>query len=911
MHFTKYSSWKLLAVFMLVTISSVNSLYEDQIKKFDWRTLQIGGVNQAYLELNGFQPRLLVSTRENVLASLCPKTGELLWRQVFETGARGNVKLLQLSASSGADNTAAARPGSSHGFDTLTVQGHAPALVRGWNANTGHLEWEWSLMPIQTEKAASSLWFYRSSLLFHVIPIWQSHLEVTQYFATSGQATGNTAKITAPWIGQEKCVLAGVYFTCVEGNQLISLDLTAQQPQVISKGLDSAPAQAIKSLDGLNGIVIIDGKLVSIKDEIQTCSSLTSQSYLIGRFKNQNVIITTDVKDKNLNIEGYSAETCQTITDLSNSVAYPDHYGTPTLRTFDCKINRNNDGKGCLFIIDTTDDSILAVQQSKFRWTKSEALANVIATEFMDLPLADSEGALENEMKGKTADIASAFLHRITSQILHFKSLFLHVMGLGAKPSDTQKAGLVRDAFGLHKMLVILTKSGKVFGVDNISGKHHWQLYLNNVEEFANGEQMRLLIQRTSKHFPLQALCTIVAKDKSTGNGVLYHFNPITGAAVEGGLIKLNHKIRQLSLLAETENDFVKGILIMGANNNVNVYPEHAKSKADGLYMYTADKTTASLNGYIVKLENNQLSTLPLWNVDLGGHNGDHKIITVATKNPIETIHSHGRVMPDRSVLYKYMNPNLIAVFTQATDSIHKYLLNVYLVDVVSGSVVFSMMHRKVRPPLHVVHSENWLAYAHYNDKVRRTEITTIELYEGKTQANSTVWSSLNAPPMPLVERQSYIIPTSVAAMRETITERGITSKDVLIGTASGSIVELPWALLDPRRPISSASNGRDEGALPYIPEIPLPTENMINYNQTIERLRYIYTAPSGLESTCLVVAAGLDVFVTRIAPSKTFDILKEDFDYILISVVLVVLTSGSLVAKHLASRKSIKQAWK
>lgn len=80
----------------------------------------------------------------------------------------------------------------------------------------------------------------------------------------------------------------------------------------------------------------------------------------------------------------------------------------------------------------------------------------------------------------------------------------------------------------------------------------------------------------------------------------------------------------------------------------------------------------------------------------------------------------------------------------------------------------------------------------------------------------------------------------------------------LIVGTASGSIVELPWALLDPRRPISSSSNGRDEGAMPYIPELPLPTENMINYNQTISRLNYIYTAPSGLESTCLVVAAGL-----------------------------------------------------
>lgn len=140
----------------------------------------------------------------------------------------------------------------------------------------------------------------------------------------------------------------------------------------------------------------------------------------------------------------------------------------------------------------------------------------------------------------------------------------------------------------------------------------------------------------------------------------------------------------------------------------------------------------------------------------------------------------------------------------------------------------------------------------------------------------------------------------------------------------------MPWHLLDPRRPISSTTQGREEGAIPYIPELPLPTENYINYNQTIARLRNIYTAPSGLESTCLVVATGLgecntfivienlliinsftDLFVTRVAPSKTFDLLKEDFDYILISIVLVVLTSGSLIVRHLASRKLLKQAWK
>lgn len=58
-------------------------------------------------------------------------------------------------------------------------------------------------------------------------------------------------------------------------------------------------------------------------------------------------------------------------------------------------------------------------------------------------------------------------------------------------------------------------------------------------------------------------------------------------------------------------------------------------------------------------------------------------------------------------------------------------------------------------------------------------------------------------------------------------------------------------------------------------------------------------------------VISVLDIFVTRVAPSKTFDLLKEDFDYILISMVLAALTIASVVVKHLSSRKAIKQAWK
>lgn len=209
----------------------------------------MGALKHIHVDLNHFQPRLLLSTNEQVLASLCPKTGEIVWRQVLEQKARGDVKLLQVSGFSDTSSDTAAAPMGSHlGFDMLTVQGHAPALVRGWNTNIGAIEWEWSVMPLNTERAQDALWFYSNSVLYHVVPAWRSHLEVTAYFATSGHSTGSTSKIMAAWIKPESCLLSGTYYVCQDGKQLISLDLVAKSTQVIATPLDSEPASKVQAL---------------------------------------------------------------------------------------------------------------------------------------------------------------------------------------------------------------------------------------------------------------------------------------------------------------------------------------------------------------------------------------------------------------------------------------------------------------------------------------------------------------------------------------------------------------------------------------------------------------------------------------------------------------------------------------
>ena len=77
-----------------------------------------------------------------------------------------------------------------------------------------------------------------------------------------------------------------------------------------------------------------------------------------------------------------------------------------------------------------------------------------------------------------------------------------------------------------------------------------------------------------------------------------------------------------------------------------------------------------------------------------------------------------------------------------------------------------------------------------------------------------------------------------------------------------------------------------------------------------VANLHGVYTAGSGLESTCLVFAYGLDLYWTRITPSRMFDVLKEDFDYWFIFGTLGILVLVTIVSQRLASIKMLRQAW-
>lgn len=61
---------------------------------------------------------------------------------------------------------------------------------------------------------------------------------------------------------------------------------------------------------------------------------------------------------------------------------------------------------------------------------------------------------------------------------------------------------------------------------------------------------------------------------------------------------------------------------------------------------------------------------MELWSSTLVSHG--ESVVAVAPKRPHDAVHSQGKVLADRRVLYKYINPNLVAVVVEGLDDAKK-----------------------------------------------------------------------------------------------------------------------------------------------------------------------------------------------------------------------------------------------
>lgn len=84
----------------------------------------------------------------------------------------------------------------------------------------------------------------------------------------------------------------------------------------------------------------------------------------------------------------------------SVDLSVPEHLSNPSIVDATCKRNKREDVV-CRVFWSSEDGAALLTQGSKLKWIREESLANIVAIEMIDLPLADSEGAIEKQLKTK------------------------------------------------------------------------------------------------------------------------------------------------------------------------------------------------------------------------------------------------------------------------------------------------------------------------------------------------------------------------------------------------------------------------------------------------------------------------------------------------------------------------------
>ena len=84
----------------------------------------------------------------------------------------------------------------------------------------------------------------------------------------------------------------------------------------------------------------------------------------------------------------------------------------------------------------------------------------------------------------------------------------------------------------------------------------------------------------------------------------------------------------------------------------------------------------------------------------------------------------------------------------------------------------------------------------------------------------------------------------------------------------------------------------------------------MINYNQTVERASAVHVAPTGLESTCVVLVTGLDLLFTLATPARKFDMLGDEFPANAVLITLTAMILGVGYLRSAGTSKKLAQAW-
>lgn len=518
-------------------------------------------------------------------------------------------------------------------------------------------------------------------------------------------------------------------------------------------------------------------------------------------------------------------------------------------------------------------------------WSRDNTLSDVVAHAIVDLPVENTITS-DEILYEEGLDILSAYAFRLKRHFYELKDFYnylwqlLEQWGTGSLPVSSQSNDRY---FGFEKLLVTGTGSGRVIALNTLDGSQVW--------DFATGQDLIIAIENVEN----EKLYVF------TSSGVRFILNATTGELIEKHVIAPSGKIVRLTeaadFLVELEDGFD---LILSENQQA----------LENTYF------TKNSNSYIEGLLIKNGKTYSTWKFDV---KENEEIIGFSSKDPNEAIANIGIILGDRSVLYKYLYPNLASFGVLNKDTKTLYI---YIIDTITGEILHSAYHDELvheNEKFNIVFGEHWVVYSYWSNlPTPEQKIAVIDLFESlvpntRYSGSSNNQSSFDHKLPPAVLSKAFILPSKINSLAISKTKFGVTTKSVIVSLSNGQILNLPKPFLNSRRVQGrelTAAEKQEFLLLPYDPVITADESNIITHGRVVYEANHLISIPTNLESTSIVCSYGLDVFCTRVSPSLQFDKLTHSFDYVKLigSIVLLFITYG--VIKYFNNSKRLKSAW-
>jgi len=538
-----------------------------------------------------------------------------------------------------------------------------------------------------------------------------------------------------------------------------------------------------------------------------------------------------------------------------------------------------------------SDFSFTCFTSTEIKWIREEGLGHLKHVYFAELPnkaLHHSNDYISS-IKQDNSWVKSPFnfLLRLKIQLQSF-SLWLE----GKSKIDEEKE-LIRDVFGINKLILGVSASNYIFALQSLYKNTVWKKSFIEYGEFYQ------LVQTD-----IEEILLIFKENK---NIKLVWILSTSGETIKTETIK-DFDLLEAIILDKTEKP---GVLLV--SNSLKVKNVTKDVKAENIYFYKINSKENTIFGYKIVGEDSQL----VWSMALSAQ---EEIKAFATEKESK-IHQPSIATGTSRLIYKHDDANMFALATIKSSDLY-----IYVVNGVSGSILTKLRQEGVSGSVNLVLHENKLIGHYWNSKYSRYEMIGGEFFDSQVDTSAThvlasyyegtfedKYSSFDMV-NPIIFTQTYAFPGGIKDMKVTRTLQGITTPDLvmILNTNQVYTLNLKWLSARRKQEEDKTEGIFDQPNLPiYKPNLPLVQHNILTYYLNLDGLEQLEITWTLLESTSLAVAYGLDLFVVRVMPEKSFDILTREFSRSTIVMTILGLILLNVVVERYFSYKTQKNNFK